>query len=187
MGNNKTFLNKLMADDPEAQRELIGKYNSRLFLYFRMRIKGEDSHGDLVQEVFASFFGCVGKDKIINDDYIAPFLFGIAKRVVYNFFYQQKRSSNIQQRANETFDTSVDFQESERLENEGLTELIQSAISRLPEIDRIILKEFYIKENSIGDVAEKVGKSRHYVSVRKERALKKIKSEMQKNRQLFNK
>ena len=104
-----------------------------------------------------------------------------------NFFYQQKRSSNIQQRANETFDTSVDFQESERLENEGLTELIQSAISRLPEIDRIILKEFYIKENSIGDVAEKVGKSRHYVSVRKERALKKIKSEMQKNRQLFNK
>lgn len=186
MGTNKAFLNKLMANDPTAQRELIDKYNSRLFLYFRMRIKGQESYGDLVQEVFASFFDCVGKDKIINDDYIAPFLFGIAKRVVYNFFYQQKRSSNIQQRACEEFETSVDFQESERLENEGLSGLIQTAIAKLPEIDRIILREFFIKDRSIGDVADAVGKSRHYVSVRKERALKKIKSEMQKNRQLYN-
>ena len=186
MGNNKAFLNRLMANDPAAQREMIDKYNSRLFLYFRMRIKGEESYGDLVQEVFASFFENVGKDKIISDEYIAPFLFGIAKRVVYNFFYQQKRTSNIHQRASETFDTSVDFQQSERLENEGLTGLIQASIAKLPEIDRVILREFFIKENSIGDVAETVGKSRHYVSVRKERALKKIKSEMKKNRQLYN-
>ncbi len=186
MGNDKKILNRLIREDPLAQKELIEKYNSRLFLYFRMRIKGEDSYGDLVQEVFASFFENVGKDKIISDDYIAPFLFGIAKRVVFNFFYKQKRASNIQQRAGEEFDTSYEFRETERLENENLTELIQSAMYRLPEIDRIILREFFIKENSIGEVADKIGKSRHYISVRKERALKKIKNEIQKNLKIFN-
>ena len=59
-------------------------------------------------------------------------------------------------------------------------------MKKLPEVDKIILKEFYLKENSVGDVASILGKSRHYISVRKERALRKIKNEIFKQKDIYN-
>jgi RNA polymerase sigma factor (sigma-70 family) len=185
MNENKRLLHRLRNKECQAQQELIKKFNSRLFLYFRIRIKGEAHHQDLVQEVFASFFDGVNKDKIINDQYIAPFMFGIAKRVLYNYFYKKKRSSDIQQKVNDEFDISYDFEEEERLETENMARLINELVDTLPEIDKIILREFYLKENSIGEVAVQLGKSKHYVSVRKERALKKIKNEMLKRKDVY--
>lgn len=185
MNENKHFLHRLRNKEYQAQRELVKKFNSRLFLYFRTRIKGEEHYQDLVQEVFASFFDGVKKDKIISDQYIAPFMFGIAKRVLYNYFYKKKRSSDIQQKVNETFDISYDFEEEDRLENENMARIINELVDKLPEVDKIILKEFYLKENSIGEVATTLGKSKHYVSVRKERALKKIKNEMLKRKDVY--
>ena len=41
---------------------------------------------------------------------------------------------------------SYDFEGEERLTNEGTNKIIQSYIDKLPEVDRIILKEFYLKE-----------------------------------------
>ncbi len=177
---------RLTAGDPRAQREIIKKFNSRIFLYFRLRIKGEKNYEDLVQEVLASFFEAVGKNKIQEDKFIAPFIFGIAKRVMYNYFYKKKRNENIQKKGEETFQLSYDFQEEERLSSEKLNNIIQSLIDKkLPEVDKIILKEFYLKENNIAEVAELLGKTKHYVSVRKERALKKIKNEILKKKELF--
>ena len=188
MGNKNTpFIDRLRADDAGVQRELIKKFNSRLFMYFRLRIKGESSYEDLVQEVFTSFFEAVKKDKITGDEFIAPFIFGIAKRVMYNFFYKKKRSENIRKKGEETCEVSYDFEEDERLTNEKMNRYIQDIIDKkLPVIDRLILKEFYLKENDVGEVASIIGKTKHYVSVRKERALKKIKNEILKKKDLYS-
>jgi RNA polymerase sigma factor (sigma-70 family) len=187
MNSDRQLINRLTAQDPRAQREVIKKFNSRLFLYFRLRIKGERNYEDLVQDVLASFFEAVGKNKIQEDKFIAPFIFGIAKRVMYNYFYRKKRNENIQKKGEETFDVSYDFQEEERLTNEEINEAIRRCIdTKLQEVDRIILKAFYLKENSIGEVADLLGKTRHYVSVRKERALKKIKNEILKKKELYS-
>jgi RNA polymerase sigma factor (sigma-70 family) len=185
MKNQPQLIDRLIAKEPEAQRELFRKFNSRLFTYFRLRIKGEESYDDLVQEVFASFFEAVGKNKVTEDKFIAPFIFGVAKRVMYNFFYKKKRDDNIRKKGEENMDFSYDFEGEERLNNEALNKVIQTYIAKLQEVDRIILKEFYLKENSIGEVAEILNKTKHYVSVRKERALKKIKNEILKQKDLF--
>ena len=184
--NNNSLIERLKQKEKQAQTEVIKKFNTRILLYFRLRIKGEESYEDLVQEVFASFFKGVGNDKIPEDAYIAPFIFGIAKRVMFNFFYKKKRNENIQKKSEENFECSYDFEEAERLENESMNKVIQQAMKKLPEIDKIILKEFYLKENSVGDVASILGKSRHYISVRKERALKRIKNEILKQKDLYN-
>jgi len=181
-----SLIQRLTEQKPEAQQEVIGKFSSRLFMYFRMRIKGEDCYDDLVQEVMISFFAAVKKDKITGDEFIAPFIFGIAKRVMYNFFYKKKRNENIQKKGEDNFEVSYDFKGEENLNNEKLNTFIQQYLKKLPEVDRIIIKEFYLKENNVGEVAEIIGKSKHYVSVRKERALKKIKSEIIKNKDLYN-
>jgi RNA polymerase sigma factor (sigma-70 family) len=180
------LIDRLMANDAKAQRELIKKFNSRIFLYFRLRIKGEKGYEDLVQEVFTAFFVAIKKNKVTEDQFIAPFIFGVAKRVMYNFFYKKKRNENIQKKGEEEFEISYDFEEDERLANEKMNEIIQEVIEKkLPEVDKIILKEFYLKENDVGEVAELIGKTRHYVSVRKERALKKMKNEILKKKDLY--
>jgi RNA polymerase sigma factor (sigma-70 family) len=180
------LIDRLLANDVKAQRELIKKFNSRMFMYFRLRIKGEDSYEDLVQEVFTSFFAAIKKNKVTEDQFIAPFIFGIAKRVMYNFFYKKKRNENIQKKGEEEFEISYDFREDERLANEKMNEIIREVIDKkLPDVDKIILKEFYLKENDVGEVAELIGKTKHYVSVRKERALKKMKNEILKKKDLY--
>jgi len=183
--NDDSLIERLKRNEKDAQTELVKKFNSRILLYFRMRIKGEDSYEDLAQEVFASFFVGVANDKIPEDALIAPFMFGIAKRVMFNFFYKKKRDDNIQKKGEEHFDLSCDFEEEERLENEDMNAIIRQTMLKLPEVDKIILKEFYLKENNLGEVADILGKSKHYVSVRKERALKKIKNEILKRKDLY--
>jgi len=183
--NGDSLIERLKRKEKDAQTELVKKFNSRILLYFRMRIKGEDSYEDLAQEVFASFFVGVANNKIPEDALIAPFMFGIAKRVMFNFFYKKKRDDNIQKKGEEHFDLSCDFEEGERLENEDMNAIIRQIMKKLPEVDKIILKEFYLKENNLGEVADILGKSKHYVSVRKERALKKIKNEISKRKDLY--
>jgi RNA polymerase sigma factor (sigma-70 family) len=177
---------RLAAGEPEAQHELVKAFRSRLFMYFRIRIKGEYYYEDLVQEVFASFFTAVGKDKIVEDKFIAPFIFGIAKRVMFNYFYKQKRDGNIRRKGEEQLEFSYDFEEDERMSDEKLNEAIRGCIDKkLVQIDKVILKEFYLNENDLDYVAKLLGKSRHYISVRKERALKKIKNEILKWKDLY--
>lgn len=186
MNKYNSLIDGLNAKDMSAQRELINLYRSRLFLFFRLRIKGETYYEDLVQEVFVAFFDAVGKNKISEDRFIAPFIFEVAKRVMYNYFYKQKRDRNLQNKSKDQFELSYDFKGEEDLSNEKANQIIQNFIDKnLTDVDRTILKEFYLKENDLEAVAELLGKSRHYVSVRKERALKKIKNEISKRRALY--
>lgn len=181
----KTLLERLSAQETTAQSELFNRFNSRLFVYFRLRIKGEEHLEDLVQEVFASFFDGIQKNKVTAEHFIAPFIFGIAKRVMYNYFYKQKRNANIQKKGEETLTFSYDFEENDRLQDEALKNTLEHIINELPKVDQVILHEFYLKENDISTVAKQIKKTKHYVSVRKERALKKLKSEILKRKDIL--
>jgi len=182
---NSEIIDKLKNQDSKTQADVIKKYNSRIFLYFRLRIKGEDNYEDLVQEVFASLFQNVQKDKIFEDKFIGPFIFGIAKRVLFNYFYKKKKQESIKNRAGNEFEISYDFVEADRIENETMVGLINKIIEKLPNIDKIIVKEFYLKEKDVGEVALQLGKSKHYISVRKLRALNKIKCEISKQKHIY--
>ena len=91
--DDEQFFARLRARDPQAQQEMIRVYTPRIFVYFRNRIKGEDHYEDLVQDVFGAFFNGLDQGKLAGPAWIAPFLFGIAKRVLYNYYYRQKKNS----------------------------------------------------------------------------------------------
>ncbi len=176
--DDERFFEKLRAHDPQAQKELIRTFNPRIFVYFRNRIKGEDHYEDLVQEVYSAFFNGLEQGKVAAAAWIAPFMFGIAKRVLYNYFYRQKKNKDIQKNVCVVCELSSDFSESERLENLRLGEVLQRLIGDLPRIDRTILNAYFLQERKIGEIAEMTGRSRHYISVRKDRAIRKIRSEI---------
>lgn len=169
---------RLRARDPQAQQDMIREYTPRIFLYFRNRIKGEDHYEDLVQDVFGAFFSGLDQGKLAGPAWVAPFLFGIAKRVLYNYFYRQKKSSDIQRNIGAVSNLCARFTELERLETEALRQMLNAVIAGLPLIDRQILQGLYLQERKIGEIAEQTGRSRHYISVRKERALKRIRAEI---------
>ncbi|HOW44469.1 MAG TPA: sigma-70 family RNA polymerase sigma factor [Candidatus Aminicenantes bacterium] len=169
---------RLRAGDPLAQREMIRLYTPRIFVYFRNRIKGEDHYEDLVQDVFAAFFNGLDQGKLAGPAWIAPYLFGIAKRVLYNYYYRQRKNSDIQRNIGAVSDLCSNFTELERLETESLRGMLNAVIAGLPRIDRQILRGFYLLERKIGEISEQTGRSRHYISVRKERALKRIRAEI---------
>jgi RNA polymerase sigma factor (sigma-70 family) len=172
------LLRRAMAGDKAAESELIRAFNARLFFYFRARIKGERHYEDLVQEVFAAFFDGLRAGKVEREEMMAPFLFGIAKRVQFNYFYRKKRGDELQRRVELAGEFTTLCREQERLENERLVAVLRQAIGRLPRTDQIILHEFYLRENGVGEIAAQLGRSKHYVSVRKERALKKLRLEI---------
>lgn len=172
------FFARLCARDPQAQQELIRAYNPRIFVYFRNRIKGESHYEDLVQDVFIAFFSGLDQGKLAGPAWIAPFMFGIAKRVMYNYYYKQKKNNDIQRNIGAVSELCSNFTELERLENQTLREMLNKAIDGLPRIDRLILRAFYLQERKIGEIADQTGRSRHYISVRKERAIKKIRAEI---------
>lgn len=176
--DDEQFFQRLRDHDPQAQNELIQAYNPRIFFYFRNRIKGESNYEDLVQEVFSAFFSGLDQGKLAGTVWIAPFMFGIAKRVVYNYFYRQKKNSDIQKNACVLGELSSSFTESERMDNQKLVQVLNGMIQELPRIDRLILNAFYLQERKIGEIAGMTGRSPHYISVRKERAIKKIRSEI---------
>lgn len=176
--NQERFFNKLRARDPQAQNELIQQFNARIFVYFRNRIKGESNYEDLVQDVFSAFFDGLDQGKLAGASWIAPFMFGIAKRVLYNYFYRQRKNNEIQKNVSSFCELTSDFTEAQRLENQKLREVLNGLLDGLPRIDRVILDAFYLQERKIGEIADMTGRSKHYVSVRKERALKKIKHEI---------
>lgn len=179
------FFSRLISQQKDAQHTLIQTFNPRIYFYFRARIKNETNYHDLVQEVFSAFFNGVKNGKVREEQSIAPFIFGIAKRVMYNYFYQKKRDTNLQKKIEGNCNISYDFREAERLENEQLIAVLNQRIERLNGIDRTILKEFYLKEKSVSEVATHLGRSKHYVSVRKERAIKKLKREMGRKKPLY--
>jgi RNA polymerase sigma-70 factor, ECF subfamily len=176
--NQDRFFKKLRARDPQAQSELIRTFNARIFVYFRNRIKGESNYEDLVQEVFSAFFNGLDQGKLAGPSWIAPFMFGIAKRVLYNYFYRQKKNNDIQKNVSTCFELTSDFTEEHRLENQKLGEVLNRLIDGLPQVDRVILNAFYLQERKISEIADMTGRSKHYISVRKERALKKIRNEI---------
>ncbi|MFH2108470.1 MAG: sigma-70 family RNA polymerase sigma factor [Chrysiogenia bacterium] len=172
------FFEKLRNHDPQAQKKLIETFNPRIFLYFRNRIKGENNYEDLVQEVFSAFFRGLDQGKMTSAVWIAPFLFGIAKRVLYNYFYKQRKNNEIQQKVSLVCEVTCNFTEAERMENQKLSEVLNRLIKDLPQIDRLILNAFYLQEKKITEISDMINRSNHYISVRKQRAIKKIKNEI---------
>lgn len=176
------LLRRVMAGEETAQNELIRAFNARLFFYFRSRIKGERHYEDLVQEVFAAFFDGVRAGKVTCEEMLAPYLFGIAKRVQFNYFYRKKRGDELQRRVEQAGDFTCQCREQEKLENERLVAVLNTVIERLPRTDRLILQEFYLREQRVGEIAALIGRSTHYVSVRKERALKRLRAEISREK-----
>jgi len=187
MKGKDTLIKNLIKGNKNSEKEIYTSYNTRLFTFFKFRIKGEDNYEDLVQEVFVSFFDAIRKDKIKEDIYIAPFIFGIAKRIVFSYFYKKNRKENIKKKVELESKHYFDFIEADRMENEIILNSINSLIENLKEIDKVILKNYFFLEKDLDEISIITGKPKHYISVRKERAIKKLKSEIFKQKHLFSK
>ncbi len=175
---NPELFEGLQNNDACCQQRFITYITPRLIFFFRKNINGNFPLEDLLQNTFLAFFNGISEKKLHSYTELIPFLYGIARNNVYNYFYESKKNSNLQQKLpfNEKL-ICENIQFREMIEQDQL-KLITEKISKLKEIDRKIIRLFFLEEKNIEQISRILNKNKHYISVRKERALKKLRSEI---------
>ena len=170
---NRKLINMLLKNDKGTQKDIYKQYNSRLFTFFKMRIKGDINYEDLVQDVFVSFFEGVLKERLKEDVLIGPYIFGIAKRLEEIYFpgdkiplYLDKNSETlkvIQQLRNEAHRFGIDFHRKQRSR-----QMVQSEFDSIagigPKTIEVLIHKFgsinKVKEADYEDIVAIVGTSK---------------------------
>lgn len=155
--------------DPDAFRELYGRYSKRLFRYFVRRTGGEDTALELTAETFSRVWVMRERFEDQRDGSVAPWLFGIARNVLL----MSVRRGAVERR------TAVRLGVIERLDIDaavaapepGWAEGADELLNTLPLSQRDAVRLRIIDELEYDEVAEALGTSRSAARVRVHRGL----------------
>jgi DNA-directed RNA polymerase specialized sigma24 family protein len=155
--------------DPDAFRELYGRYSRRLFGYFAGRGASEDTALELTAETFSRVWVMRERFEDQRDGSAAPWLFGIARNVLL----MSVRRGEVERR------TSARLGVLERLDiggpaatpEPGWAEGADELLNTLPLSQRDALRLRVIDELDYDEVAETLGTSRSAARVRVHRGL----------------
>jgi len=179
---NRKIFNLLLKKDQQAERNLIEALTPRLIFYFRKNINGDFPLEDMIQNTLLALFQAIAEGKIPDHNAVIPFLYGIARRNVYNFFYESKKNAYLQQKAPDFTELISRSVNCEQLIQQAQLEQLKTILIRLAPIDRQIIEYFFLQEWSLDQLSKHFKKSKHYISVRKERALKRLRREIFQNK-----
>jgi RNA polymerase sigma factor (sigma-70 family) len=155
--------------DPDAFRELYGRYSHRLFGYFAGRSASEDTALELTAETFSRVWVMRERFEDQRDGSAAPWLFGIARNVLL----MSVRRGEVERR------TATRLGVLGRLDIEGpavtaepeWAEGADELLNTLPLSQRDALRLRVIDELDYDEVAEALGTSRSAARVRVHRGL----------------
>jgi RNA polymerase sigma factor (sigma-70 family) len=137
----------------EAFEALIGRWHTPLWKYLR-RVTGEDdAAADCVQEVWLRVWR--GITKLRDGARLRAWLFGIARRVVMDRLRAKYADARL---------VSVDAADMPELaaassdpgDDEDI-DLVQDELARMPLVERDVLVLFYLKELTLGEMADVLG------------------------------
>lgn len=156
--------------DERAMTELITLHKGLVFTVIYRMVNDYDASQDLTQDTFIKVFMNIKKVK--NAKHFRAWVCTIARNVVRDYFRRAKRSRVVSlEEINEPVGQS----------GLGLTRrnmIIQDALGRLKERDRMLLTLAYYQEFSLAEVAEVMKLSEQNVKVCLHRARKRLREEL---------
>ncbi|MCL4482925.1 MAG: RNA polymerase sigma factor [Bacteroidetes bacterium] len=139
-------------DNREAAFQLLVKtYQQRLYWHIRKIVVGHDDADDLLQNVFIKVWKNI--DNFREDSSLFTWLFRIATNESLSFLQHQKRRNiisfdGVSDYLVETFETDAHF------EGEDLQKILQLAVLKLPEKQRLVFNMKYYDEMKYEEIAE---------------------------------
>jgi RNA polymerase sigma factor (sigma-70 family) len=155
--------------DPDAFRELYGRYSRRLFGYFAGRGASEDTALELTAETFSRVWVMRERFEDLRDGSAAPWLFGIARNVLL----MSVRRGVVERRTAARLGVLeyLDIEGPAATPEPGWAEGADELLNTLPLSQRDALRLRVIDELDYDEVAEALGTSRSAARVRVHRGL----------------
>ena len=146
---------------------LFAEHRLPLLAYFLRRVDGSCDAADLLAEVFLVVWRRL--DDVPNDE-AAPWLFGVARRVLANHRRGVRRSDGLAVKLRSTLDRrAVPSPEAASLDNEAVAR-VRRALAALPDLDREIVTLRAWEGLSAADISLVVGGTPENIRVRLHRA-----------------
>lgn len=172
------LLNRARALDPEALEEIHNTYYVPIFRYIAVRINDHATAEDLASEVFTRLLSAL-RDTTAPTNTIRGWLFGVASRIVKDYYRKQYRRPQTELSENlpsNLGDPVSEFEEKITQEN------LREAITTLTEEQQNVIALRFGYEMSIRDVAETLGKSEGSIKMLQARAIAALTRQMNQGR-----
>ncbi len=198
----KRLIEKCISGDKLAWDEFVEKYSKLVYnaIYRTLELKGYRIDSDLVEDLYQEFFISILKDDYQklrkftwkNDCSIATWLCVIARNMIFDFIRKDiKAKARIESidKEIEGEDTKTSLKEilvsggkiaHEELSDEEEIIIIQKAIEKLSNEDRLLLEMLFYQELSFEEIAKITNKSIDALYMQKKRLVEKLKEIVEK-------
>jgi RNA polymerase sigma factor (sigma-70 family) len=157
--------------DERAMTRLITIHKVLVFTIILRMTNDYDASQDLTQETFIKVFMNIKKVK--NADHLKPWICTIARNIVRDYFRKAKRSQTV------SFEDIKDLHGHSDIEITRRRIIIQDALAKLAERDRILLTLAYYQGLNLNEVAEVMKMSENNVKVCIHRARKRLRKHLE--------
>jgi len=166
--NDTHLINRILDGDTSGFAVLVDRYKDMAFT-IACRITGnrEDAE-EIVQDAFMKAFR--GLSGFRQQSQFSTWLY----RIVYNAAISKKRIKGVPMQRLEDHPASSDLAENGEDPAVDRQAMLEQAMQRLPEEDRVVLTLYYIEESSIDDIHKITGLSKANIKIRLFRARKKL-------------
>lgn len=157
--------------DEQAMAEIITIHKVLISTIIYRMVNDPELSKDLTQETFIRFFLKI--DKVKYPEKTRAWLCRIARNIVYDHFRKENRQKTVS--LDEVQEVSSDSNINKRYKQM----IIQDALQRLKERDRMILTLFYYEGFSMAEIADIMNFSINNAKVRLHRARLKLRDELE--------
>lgn len=178
------FVNKVRKGDIESFKYLVERYKGMVYSIAYDILKNSQDAEDTAQEAFIRAFENISKFK--EKSKFSTWLY----RIVYNLSISQIRKKTVQTSeikddilsGNDIFELYKEFSESDQVER---TKIINEALDKLNELDKTLIKLYYIEELSIKEISVVTELSISNVKVKLYRARQQLFGILNKNKEII--
>ncbi len=172
------LLNRIRTGDKSAYKELINRHKDYAFtIAYRILNNREDAE-EVAQDAFMQVFGALSSFNF-ESKFTTWFY-----RIVFNAALMQKRKNKVEivdiETSSEAVLVSHSSDSTEGLRKIERTKAIKQALQNLSADDAMMITLFYLKELSLGEIAEITQISTETAKVKIHRARKRLTEEMKK-------
>jgi RNA polymerase sigma-70 factor (ECF subfamily) len=170
-----TLVQRLSAGDESALQQAYLKYRKDFLRWAKSKSNQSESElEDLYQDTLIIFYQNLRAGKVVHlDQGIAPYLFGIGKKLLLRRFSTVRRELSFDP-CDEVFMQLIIVPE-EKVELDQSQVLLRKAFEQLNETCQKIIEWFYYRDHSIEMIGQRLGYSSEEVTrVTKMRCLKKL-------------
>jgi RNA polymerase sigma-70 factor (ECF subfamily) len=165
---------KILTDPEQEFRAIYRKHYPWLVNWLYMRVDSRDDAEDLAQDIFLVLYRKLPGLK--DRGHLHPYIYGIATKVLMAHGRKNRKQQNVK-----TSITPEDIADEEETNSNEEAAALRNAIRSLPKKLELVVDTYYSRELTYEETADILGLTRSKVQSRLRKALKILKSKMEKS------